>query len=647
MAAHGSTSGPSTLGPDTLTGSVSEIMGAARDAYRDENYDRTETILRQLLEQNADIANAWQLRGRAALAQDRLTDAATCLVQAAKLSDKEALPRALLAEILEKMNRPAEAAASWREALDRAPDDPAYHARFAAALQRLGNSSGAIQHYRAALTLRTDWPEIHSNLAAVLLDAGQAAEAAAACDAALALNPDLVPALNNLGLALCSLDRHGESIVPLRKALSLAPDNLETAHNLAVVQYRLGDIVMAETTLRALLDRRPNWPEAQRSLGNLLRETGKPDEAAHYYRAVLAGLPLDFKTYGNLGLVLLNQNRPQDAIAVYEKALALEPDQADIRMSLGIAQLAAGDFDRGWENYEARWSAATFSSPKREFPAPRWRGEPLGPSGENPDGRRLLIHAEQGFGDTLQFCRFIPLIADQGGPIVVECQPALRRLLDSMAAPYTDGRVTFISRGDALPAIDCHVPMLSLPHILQTKLSTIPAAVPYLQASKPETRQWRHRLGSGSLNVGLVWSGNTKRQDDQMRSCPIDALRPLLGLHGLQLYSLQKDRREPLPDGIEDLAPDLHDFGATAAAIGALDLVISVDTAVAHLAGAMGRPVWVLLGYAADWRYLLNRDDSPWYPTMRLFRQTHPGDWNAPVRNIAKAIAAFGPTDDR
>ncbi len=647
MAAQESTSEASAPGPDTLIGSVSEIMRAARDAYRDENYDRTETILRQLLEQNADIANAWQLRGRAALAQDRLTDAAACFIRAAKLSDKDALPHALLAEILEKMNKPAEAAASWREALDRAPDDAVYHARFAAALQRLGNSSDAIQHYRAALALRADWPEIHSNLAAALLAAGQVAEATAACEAALALDPDLTSALNNLGLALCSLDRHGEAIAPLRKALSLAPDNLKTAHNLAVVQHREGDVVLAETTLRALLDRRPNWPEAQRSLGNLLREAGKPDEAAHYYRAVLAGLPLDFKTYGNLGLVLLNQNRPHDAIAVYEKALALEPDQADIRMSLGIAQLAAGDFDRGWGNYEARWSTATFSSPKREFPAPRWRGEPLGPSGDRPAGRRLLIHAEQGFGDTLQFCRYIPLVAEQSGSIIVECQPALRRLLDSMAAPYSDGRVTFISRGDALPAIDYHVPLLSLPHILQTKLSTIPADVPYLQASNPETQQWRRRLGSGSLNVGLVWSGNTKRQDDHMRSCPIDALRPLASLPGIRLYSLQKERREPLLDGIEDLAPDLSDFGATAAVIDALDLVISVDTAVAHLAGAMARPVWVLLGYAADWRYLLDRDDSPWYPTMRLFRQARADDWSLPVHRIGKALADFRPADDR
>ncbi|MDH3701516.1 MAG: tetratricopeptide repeat protein [Alphaproteobacteria bacterium] len=646
MAAHGSTSGPSTLRPDTLTGSVSEIMRAARDAYRDENYVQTETILRQLLEQNARIAAAWLLRGRAAYARNLLTDAATCFVQAAKLSDENALPRALLAEILEKMDRPAEAAASWSDALNRAPGDAVYHARFAAALQRLGKTADAIHHYRAALTLRTDWPEIHSNLAAALLDAGHAAEAVSAAEAALAVNPDLVSALNNLGLALCSLDRHGEAVAPLRKALSLAPDNLEAAHNLAVIRHRLGDIATAETALRTLLQQRPNWAEAQRSLGNLLRETGQLDDAARCYRAVLAGLPLDFKTYGNLGLVLLNQNRPHDAIAVYEKALALEPDQADIRMSLGIAQLAAGDFDQGWSNYEARWRAATFSSPKREFSAPRWQGEPLGPNA-GAAGRRLLIHAEQGFGDTLQFCRYIPLVADQGGSVIVECQPALRRLLESVAASSADGRITVISRGDDLPPADFQVPLLSLPHILRTTLSTIPASVPYLRASEPEALAWRHRLGSGCLNVGLVWSGNAKRQDDQMRSCSIDALRPLLGLPGLRLFSLQKDRREPLPDGIEDLAPDLRDFGATAAAIGALDLVISVDTAAAHLAGAMARPVWVLLGYAADWRYLLDRDDSPWYPTMRLFRQARPGDWSLPVRDIGEALAAFRPPVDR
>jgi hypothetical protein len=314
-------------------------------------------------------------------------------------------------------------------------------------------------------------------------------------------------------------------------------------------------------------------------------------------------------------------------------------------MSLGIAQLAAGDFDQGWMNYEARWSAARFTSPKRAFPAPRWRGESLGP-GAGGAARRLLIHAEQGFGDTLQFCRYIPLIAERGGAVVVECQPALRRLLDSLAEPYA-GQVTVISRGDALPAVDFHIPLLSLPHILQTTLSTIPAFVPYLKASEPEARAWRNRLGGGSLNIGLVWSGNAKRQDDHMRSCPIDDLRPLLDLPGLRLFSLQKDRQEPLPDGIEDLSPDLSDFGATAAAIDALDLVVSVDTAVAHLAGAMGRPVWVLLGYAADWRYLLDRNDSPWYPTMRLFRQARAGDWSLPIHNIGEALAGFTPADER
>ena len=646
MAAHGPTSEPSTPGADTLTGSVTDIMRAARDAYRDANHARAEVILSQLLDRYPDIASAWLLRGRAAYAQNRLTDAATCFVQAAKRSDGNALPHALLAEILEKLDRPAEAAASWRAALDRAPDDAVYHARCAAALQRLDRTTDAVRHYRMALALRADWPEIHSNLAAALLADGQAAEAAAACEAALALDPDLVSALNNLGLALCALDRHADALEPLRRAQACAPDNPETAHNLAVIRHRLGDIAAAETALRALIEQRPDWPEAQRSLGNLLRETGRPDDAAGCYRAVLAALPLDFKTYGNLGLVLLNQNRPHDAIAVYEKALALEPGQADLRMSLGIAQLTAGDFDRGWKNYEARWRAASFSSPKRTFAAPRWRGEPLAPGTGRP-GRRLLIHAEQGFGDTLQFCRYIPLIAARGGSIVVECQPAMRRLLGGVAARYADDRVTVIARGDALPPVDFQIPMLSLPHVLKTTLATVPAAVPYLRAAQAETRAWRQRLARGSVTVGLVWSGNANRQDDPMRSCPIDALRPLLGLPGLRLYSLQKDRREKLPDGIEDLAPDLSDFGATAAAIDALDLVISVDTAVAHLAGAMARPVWVMLGHAADWRYLLERDDSPWYPTMRLFRQTHAGDWSHPVRRIGTALAAFKAPENR
>lgn len=640
MAEHERNSGRRDTGPGGFVGSVSEILKRARGACRRQEFAAAETMLRQLLDQEPAVAAAWHLRGVAAHGDGRLADAAAHFARAVSLDPEKPRTCAMLGDMLERLQRPAEAAVAWTRAMTLSPDDAAYRARLAALLHRLGDAEAAVTHYRAAQRLRTDWPEIHSNLAAALRDCGRPAEAVAACEQALELRADFPSALNNLALALCDLDRHDDARAPLRRALSLAPDNLDTMHNFAVVQHRTGEFAAAEATLRALLEARPDWPEAQRSLGNLLRENGEIDEAARCYRAVLDRRPQDFKTYANLGLVLINRNRPHEAIAVYEKALALRPDNADLRMSLGIAQLMAGDFAAGWENYEARWHAAGFATPKRDFHAPLWQGEALAADSDDMPPRRLLIHAEQGFGDTLQFCRYAPLIASAGGTVVVECQPALHRLLKCLAHGGSAGAVVVAQRGEALPPVDFHAPMLSLPRILKTEIDSVPADTPYLRAVKSERDSLMAHMDPDALNVGLVWSGNPERQDDLMRSCPPKAMRPILDSPGCRFHSLQLGWDAPLPDGVEDLAPYLDDFAATAAAVEALDLTISVDTAVAHLAGALGRPVWVMLGHAADWRYFMDRDDSPWYPTMRLFRQAVPGDWEQVARRIAQALTA-------
>ncbi len=516
------------------------------------------------------------------------------------------------------------------------PENSDAHFQCGRCLQTLDRYDEAIVRYNACLAYGSDRPEAHINLAEIYRNSGRPAEAIEQCEAALDRYPDSVSALNNLGLALCDLGQHATAATFLKTAHRAEPDNPVTLHNLGVTLHACGALAESEQFLRQALDLRPDWPDAARSLGNLYRETGRLAKAAALYRNAIDRHPDDFRTFGNLGLVLLNLNQPHDAITAYEKALALNPSHAGLRTSLGIAQLLVGDFENGWRNYEARWESTDFAPAKRQFPIPRWRGRPTTDTGREP--RPLLVHAEQGYGDTLHFCRYIPLLAAENIPVVFECQAPLVDLMQSLADVDDRLDLTVVARGDALPEAADHVPLLSLPAHFSTKLETVPADVPYLKAPRHAVETWTHRMAGDGPAVGLVWAGNAERQDDWMRSCPPDAMVPLVETDAIRFYSLQKNGPQLENSTVVPLGPQLASFSDTAAVIETLDLVISVDTATAHLAGALGKPVWVLLGPAADWRYLLDRQDSPWYPTMRLFRSPDLGDWSAVMDQVADTL---------
>lgn len=522
------------------------------------------------------------------------------------------------------------------------PDTSFQHAR---CLQALDRHDEAIAGYEKTLTRQPDRAAAHVNLSAIYRGLGRPEKAVEAGEQALDLQPDSVSALNNLGLALCDLGQHATAATFLRTAKKIEPDNPITVHNLGVALHACGSQVESERFLLEALTLRPDWPEAIRSLGNLYRETGRFAEAAALYRDAIERHPDDFRILGNLGLVLLNLNQPHDAIAIYERALALNSSHAGLRTSLGIAQLLIGDLENGWSNYEARWDNDESTGTKRSLSMPRWDGRSLA----GGDGRtgRLLVHAEQGYGDTLHFCRYLPQLAAQNFPIVFECQSPLVDLMRTLGDGDGELDFTVVARGAPLPDTDAHIPLLSLPAHFGTTLETIPADVPYLRAPAAAAAAWARRLAGDKPAVGLVWAGNPERQDDWMRSCPPDTLGTLLDIDGIRYFSLQKDGPPPKHAAIEPLGPDLTDFSDTAAAIEALDLVISVDTAVAHLAGALGKPVWVILGAAADWRYMLDREDSPWYPTMRLFRSPEFGGWTHVVNQMADALkSSLSPRDD-
>jgi hypothetical protein len=399
--------------------------------------------------------------------------------------------------------------------------------------------------------------------------------------------------------------------------------------------------VCVVSLLATVLQFQPDHLEAHNRLGILLAKQGRQEEALPHFLAVLRLDPRQARAHNNLGAALSELGRPAEALASFERALELWPDYAEAHKSRAMVRLLRGDFERGWAEYEWRWQCQDFSP--RAYRQPPWDGSPLG-------GRTVLLHTEQGLGDTIQFIRYAPLVRACGGRVVVECERALLPLLRSCP-----GVADWIAAGAALPEFDVRLPLLSLPRALGTTLATVPAAVPYLAADPDLVARWRRELSfSDGVKVGVVWQGNPKNAADRRRSVPLLQFEPLARVEGVRLVSLQKGPgaeqlaeatgRFPVTDYGSRLDVGAGAFVDTAAAMRALDLVVSCDTAAAHLAGALAVPVWVPLSLAADWRWLLGREDSPWYPTMRLFRQERLGDW-APV--FARMAEELGRLRDR
>jgi hypothetical protein len=357
------------------------------------------------------------------------------------------------------------------------------------------------------------------------------------------------------------------------------------------------------------------------------------DGAEASLRRALELSPDYAEAHSNLGSVLGEKEMWREAAAELTEAVRLRPDYAAAHWNLGLVLLMLGDLERGWAEYDWRRRVSGLIVPLLQFARPPWEGEAL-------NGRRVLVHAEQGFGDAIHFVRYAAMVAGRGGVPVVYCPPVLAGLLRG-----AEGVEQVVGFGETLPEFDLHCPLLSLPNIFKTTLANIPADVPYIRADEALVRQWAGRLnGDGRKKVGLVWAGGIKPPG---RSLPLAALAPLGGIPGVKFYSLQKDEAAgelaDAPPGLrmDDWSGDLTDFSQTAALIANLDLVITIDTAVAHLAGAMGKPTWVLLKHVPDFRWMLGRTDSPWYPTMRLFRQTRAGDWETPVELAFGALQSM------
>jgi tetratricopeptide (TPR) repeat protein len=538
--------------------------------------------------------------------------------------------------ILKEMKRLDEALASYDRALTVRPDHAEALSNRGVTLHELKRLEEALASYDRALAVRPNFAEALSNRGNVLKELNRLDEALASCDRALAVRPNYAEALSNRGVVLHELKWFDEALASYGRALAVRPNYAEALYNRGNTLKELKRHDEALASYDRALAVRPDYAEALSNRGVAFHELGRLDESLASYDRALSVRPDDAEALSNRGNTLTELHRFDEALASYHRALAVRPDYAQAHHNLAHGLLLTGDFERGFEHYEWRWETEHSRNDKPDFVQPLWRGE-------NIAGKTVLLHAEQGLGDTIQFCRYARLMSERGADVILQVQPPLKHLLSGIAGPRT-----VLVREEPLPPFELHCPLLSLPLAFGTRLETIPPCDYRMNMPPQLVRHWEAKLGpKRKLRVGLVWSGAPGHKNDRNRSIPLNSLLGLLKLP-VQVVSLQKepqaDDRSVLDAHKADVAhfgSALTDFAETAALASLMDVVVSVDTSVAHLAGALRRPTWIMLPYTPDWRWLIDRDDSPWYPTARLFRQDDTRAWDGVIDRIHQALLQF------
>ncbi len=642
--------------------SVAEMFSIAIQHHQAGRLRDAERVYRELIERDPGNANAHNNLGLALAMQGRMEDAA----------------------------------ASLRSALNLDAHHAEAHCNLGNVLNREGRLNEAVEHYRRAIELRPGYAQAHCNLGTVFQAQGSLADAAACFGRALELNPRFAEAVNNLGSVLQELNRFDEAVALHRQALEINPRYASAAFNLGTAfmsQKRPGE---AAAWFRSAIALDAQNADAYGNLALALQEQSRLEEANECYRRALELRPSHTNTLLNMGVGLKAIGRFEDAAACYRRVLELNANHAGGLWNMATLTMLQGDLANGWPGYESRWK--TGDLPVRDFAKPRW-------SGEGVERKTVLVWAEQGLGDTLQFVRYLRMVKERGARVVFECPGALVRLL-GVAAESGDPRQALgidqvVREGQDLPEFDFQVPLLSLPGIFGTRLETIPAEVPYLFADEELVVEWNAKLaampcfavhrpsqGDGArathseavgtahptkrFLVGINWQGRQELAFAKRRDIPVEMFERLAGVPGVRMVSIQKseigdqrsefggqesgnrgaqygsrnaefgvrsgDRAEPAIIDLGEIDKVNGAFMDTAAIMMNLDLVITSDTSVAHLAGALGVPVWVALSFVPDWRWMLDRSDSPWYPTMRLFRQKRLGDWQGVFEEIEAAL---------
>ena len=541
-----------------------------------------------------------------------------------------------LGGVLNDLGRPGEAEESCNEAIRINTNLSEAHNNLGTALRDLGRSSEAEASYAEAIRLRPEFAEAHSNLGVLLGLRGLPAEAEASYREAIRIRPDFAEVYSNLGSALTEQGRFSEAEIACREAIHLNAGCAQAHSNLGNALRSVGRLSEAEASYREAIRIQPDCAEAHSNLGNVLMDAGRLAEAGVCYWQAISYAPAFADAHYNQGNLKKAAGDLSGAEVCYRQAIDLKPGILDAHLNLSISLLLQARFEEGLRLYEHRWDAAkSLKGCRRDFQRPLWLGQEL------LRGKRILIHAEQGLGDTIQFCRYLKQVKGLGAWVAFEVQPALIPLLSGL-----EGVDELIAKGQPLPEFEYHCPLLSLPLAFKTSLESIPAPSPYLFAQSERVARWAKRLGVDGYKIGVCWKSSAAIKE---RSIPIELFAVLSSIPGVRLISLHKGEGEKelatLPDGmrVEALGSDFDADGAfldTAAVIDCCDLVITTDTSVAHLAGALGASTWVALPYVPDWRWMMERADSPWYPTVRLFRQSAAGEWGAVLEQMSLSLQA-------
>jgi len=473
------------------------------------------------------------------------------------------------------------------------------HHRGVSAYQN-GDLKTALELVLEAIKVNSNAPEYYNTFGVILAQAGREQGAVKAYRKAIELNNDYAEAHSNLGNCLQEQNKYAESIEYYIRAIELNPDYAEAYNNLASALYKLGNSEAAIKNCRKSIELKTDYAEA----------------------------------YNTLAAALSMEQRYDEAIECYNKTIQLAPDYAEAYYSRGILYLCCGEFAKGWDDYQWRLKTENTKVQLR-YDKPWWQGEDF-------QGKTLLVQSEQGFGDSIQFVRYLPMVKGRGGTVILAEKPELIDLFRGLEG--IDDLAGARELADGAVKYDLYVPLLNLPGIFNTTADNIPAPIPYLSAKEPKVAHWRNKIGTDAFKVGLVWAGNPIHTNDHNRSCALQNFTPLAEIKNVKLFSLQKGpgieqiKSWQGDTGLIDLGQDFEDFTDTAAAIENMDLIISVDTSVIHLAGAMGKPVWTLLPFMSDWRWMMERQDCPWYPTITLFRQKQHGNWKELFHRVANRV---------
>jgi len=615
--------------------SIEQALCIARQHLEAQRLADAEGLCRRVLREKPDCVDALHLLGKTLTRAGRPENAIPFLTRAASQSGDHFQLHLDLAQACVQAQQLDSAMTAYRRCTELAPDVAQPHAQLGMLLTQSGKHADAAASLARAVELAPESAEFAFHLGVALGNCGEADRAIAANQRAIELNPQMPEPYANLGVLLRSIGKREAALAAYGRALDLNPNCAEVHCNLGVALAEVDRMDEAIQCYQRALTINPEFVNALYNLANARRKADEHEQAIEIYRRAIDLKPDFVQAFSNMAMSFNDLGEDHLALRAYDRAVELRPDWAEARWNRSLTHLLLGNFERGWAEFDCRNQIDPPSS--REFPGKRWDGESLA-------GKTILFNYEMGLGDSINFVRYVPMVAPEAARVILEVQAPLRELFESI--PGVD-EVVCLQRDQPFLKYDVHCSLMRLPQLFQSDPTTMPRTVPYLRPSEARLIKWRRELGprSNNLRVGLVWAGSPEHQNDRHRSIPLASLASLATVPGIDFFSLQRGPAaaqaiDPPPGmHLTNTAADFENMADTAAVIEQLDLVISVDTSVAHLAGALGKPVWVLLAYVPDWRWMLGRSDTPWYPQMRLFRQPKRGDWATAIDRITERLA--------